>query len=307
MNRSLLMLVALLASLGAFAQQDTTRSGNHPDTVHVGNFIIIKKNRDHNKDRDRDVYTDTATQKDSTSGSHNFTISIGSHRRYHRSIVSTNWLIFDLGFANWNNKTDYAAAQQAGFFKNIPYNGHGDNPVDQHSFDLNNFKSSNVNIWLFMQKLNITSHMLNLKYGLGLEMFNYRFDSRISFRNEPEPFVYNDSISFKKNKLYVGYVTIPLMLNFNSSPYRDRGFSISAGISAGYRVGSRNKQVSQERGKVKYRGNLDLEDWRVASVAEIGFGPIRLYGSYALSTLFKKDKTGLEQYPYTMGIRFSNW
>lgn len=300
MNRFLLVLAAIFATVHVFAQKDSTHA-NKPDTIHVGNFIIIKKNRDRENNRVQE--NDTTA----SSNSRNFSISINTHRRYRRSAVSTNWLIFDLGFANWRDKTDYAAAQSAGFLKNIPYTGHPDNPVNDNSFNLKNIKSSNVNIWLFMQKLNITSHVLNLKYGLGLEMYNYRFDSRISFRNEPQPFAYNDSINFSKNKLYAGYVTIPLMLNLNTSPYRNRGFSLSAGVSAGYLIGSRNKQISHERGKVKYRGDLNLETWRLASVAEIGFGPIRLYGSYSLNTLFKKDKTGLEQYPYTMGIRFSNW
>lgn len=298
MNRILLLLAALLPALCAFSQKDSTQP-NKPDTIHVGNFIIIKKNRDH--DGRRQDKNDTSSVNES---SHNFSITIGSHRRYRRSVVSTNWLIFDLGFANWNDKTNYTAAQSAGFLQRIPA---GAAPVDQNSFNLNNFKSSNVNIWLFMQKLNITSHVLNLKYGLGLEMFNYRFDSHISFRNDPQPYAFNDSINFSKNKLYAGYVTVPVMLNLNTSPYNNRGFSFSAGVSAGYLAGSRNKQISQERGKVKYRGNLDLQTWRLAAVTEIGVGPVRLYGSYSLNTLFKKDRTGLEQYPYTMGIRFSNW
>ncbi len=294
MNRLVLVLAALLVAPAGFAQQDSSHAKG-PDTVRVGNFIIIKKNKDGNKASEDDRHKNRS-----------FNIVIGS-RRKQRSNVSTNWLIFDLGFANWRDKTDYAAAQSVGFLKNIPYSGHPDNPVTSNSFNLKNIKSSNVNIWLFMQKLNITHHVLSLKYGLGLEMYNYRFESNISFRNDPVPFAYNDSISFSKNKLYAGYITIPVMLNLNTSPGRNNGFSMSAGFSAGYLVGSRNKQISSERGKQKAHGTLDLESWRIAAVGEVGFGPIRLFGSYSLNTLFKKDKTGLEQYPYTFGIRFSNW
>jgi hypothetical protein len=293
MNRIVLVLAALLAASAGYAQQDSTTQQKGPDTVRVGNFIIIKKNKDGKINDDSDHHR-------------GFNISIGSRRRQ-RSNLSTNWLIFDLGFANWRDKTNYTAAQSAGFLQNIPYSGHPENPVTENSFNLKNVKSSNVNIWLFMQKLNITSHVLNLKYGLGLEMYNYRFESNISFRNDPVPFAYNDSISFSKNKLYAGYVTIPVMLNINATPNRNDGLSFSAGVSAGYLVGSRNKQISSERGKQKAHGGLNLETWRLAAVGEVGLGPIRLFGSYSLNTLFKKDKTGLEQYPYSFGIRFSNW
>ena len=96
------------------------------------------------------------------------------------------------------------------------------------------------------------------------------------------------------------------MVNINATPNKHKGFSLSAGVSAGYLVGSRNKQVSDARGKVKYKGDFDLQPFRLAAVAEIGLGPVRLYGSYSLNKLHN-DATRLEQYPYALGIRFSNW
>jgi hypothetical protein len=118
--------------------------------------------------------------------------------------------------------------------------------------------------------------------------------------------VFNDSISFSKNKLYVEYLTVPFMLNINTTPDTRKGLSFSAGVSAGYLLGSRNKQVSSERGKQKYRGDFNFEPWRFAAIGEIGLGPVRLYGTYSLNRL-QKDITHVEQYPYAVGIRFSNW
>jgi hypothetical protein len=209
----------------------------------------------------------------------------------------------DLGFANMRDNTDYTSAQAGPFLKTLrPANG----SVNQDNYKLNTGKSSNVNIWLFMQKVNIIKHVINLKYGLGLEMYNFRYDTHLSFRNDPQPFVFNDSISFTKNKLYVEYLTVPIMLNINTTPDSRRGFSFSGGISAGYLTNSRNKQISGERGKQKYKGDFNFEAWRVAAVGELGLGPVRLYGSYSLNRL-QKEVTRLEQYPYTVGIRFSNW
>ena len=96
------------------------------------------------------------------------------------------------------------------------------------------------------------------------------------------------------------------MLHVNTTPGNKKGFSFSAGVSAGYLVGSRNKQKSAERGKQKYKGDFDLSPFRTALIGELGIGPVKLYGSYSLNTLHE-SYTKLEQYPFAVGIRFSNW
>ena len=285
MKRLVCAAVVLLMTGVGFAQTDSTKT---TDTVKVGNFIIIKKNKGNTDERERVVRT----------------IEYRSERRYrHRSNISTNWFIFDLGFANLRDNTNYTSAQSGPFFKTLRP---ADGAVNENSYKLNTGKSSNVNIWFFMQKLNLVSHVVNLKYGLGLEMYNYRYDTRLSYRNDPQPFVFNDSIGFTKNKLYVEYLTVPFMININATPSRNNGFSFSGGLSAGYLTNSRNKQISAERGKQKYRGDFNFETWRFAAIAELGLGPIRLYGTYSLNRL-QKEVTRVEQYPYAVGIRFSNW
>lgn len=293
MKRLLCAAACLLVAGMSYAQTDTT--ANNTDTVKVGNFIIIKK---------KNSGTTTTTSSDDNKNrrsSYEYRIERKPRRR---SNISTNWWIVDLGFANWRDKTDYTAANATGgFYKTLrPANG----AVTENSNKLITGKSSNVNIWLFIQKLNLIKHVVNLKYGLGLEMYNFRFDNDISFRKDPQPYAFNDSISFTKNKLYVEYLTVPIMLNFNTTPDSRRGLSISAGVSAGYLTNSRNKQISGERGKQKYRGDFNFEPWRLAAIGEIGLGPVRLYGSYSLNRL-QKEVTRVEQYPYTVGIRFSNW
>lgn len=287
--KQLIMAAACLVvtSIG-FAQTDST--AKNADTIKVGNFVIIKKKNAGS------VSEDTEKKR----GSLEYSVERRTRRR---SNISTNWWIMDLGFANMRDQTDYAAAQAGGYFKTLRP---ADGPVTQNSYKLVNAKSSNVNIWFFMQKVNLYKHVVNLKYGLGLEMYNFRYDTRLSYRKDPAPYVFNDSISFTKNKLYVEYLTIPVMLNINTTPDSRRGFSFSAGVSAGYLTNSRNKQVSGERGKEKIKGDFNFENWRVALIGEMGLGPVRLYGSYSLNRL-QKEVTRVEQYPYTVGIRFSNW
>ncbi len=288
MKQIVCMFAVLIAAGTSFAQTDSTAKST--DTVKVGNFVIIKK--------------DNGNTRTYSSNKNDVNITYKIERRpAKKKNLSTNWWIFDLGFANIRDNTNYTAAQAGPYFKTLRP---ADGPVNQNSYRIITGKTSNVNIWFFMQKLNISKHVLNLKYGLGYEMYNIRYDTRISYRKDPQPFVHNDSVSFSKNKLFVGYLTVPMMINFNPTPDNRKGFSLSAGLSAGYLLESRNKQESGERGKQKVKGNFEMEPWRLAAIAELGIGPVRLYGSYSLNRL-QKDVTRVEQYPYAVGIRFSYW
>jgi hypothetical protein len=284
------MITACIVSSALFAQSDSTKTGT-VDTIKVGGMIIIKK--------------DGPNQN-------NTTIITENKKRQKHSNVNTAQFILDLGFANWNDKTDYAAATSQGLLINKP----GASALGGNDFKLKLGKSSNVNIWIAMQRLNLVKHYVNLKYGIGVEFNNYRFKTNISFKeggvnpyntsqNINHAFVFRDSISFSKNKLAADYVTVPFMINFKTDPNKsDKGLSFSAGVSMGYLFGSRNKQISSERGKLKNRGDYDLEKWKFSYIGELGLGPIRLYGSYAPKSIFEN---GLNLIPYNIGIRFSNW
>ena len=279
-----IMAAVLFAATTGFAQTDSTTTNstvdtanNKTDTLVVGNFIIIKKSRDRKK-------TQVSVER----------------RPYKPTKISTNWWIFDLGFANVNDKTDYAGAEAQSFLKTIRP---GDKQVTKDDLKLRTSKSSNVNIWVVTQRLNLAKGYVNLKYGLGVEMFNFRYESNISYNKNPV-YIYRDTINFSKNKLYAAYASVPFMLNINTNPGHKKGLTLSAGVSAGYLVGSHTKQISAERDKVKIKGDLGLEKFRLAYIGELGIGPIHLYGSYSIRRL---HETGLEQYPYSLGIRFSNW
>lgn len=282
MKRIYLAVAALLVALASFAQKDSTRQTadtTKSDTIRAGNFIIIKKRRDNGPGKSTTVSID--------------------NKPYKPSKISTNWWIFDLGFANLNDRTDYSGSDAQNFLRSV---GPGGKP-GKDDLKLRAGKSSNVNIWVVMQRVNLAKGYLNLKYGLGLEMFNFRYENNIRYNKTPN-YIYKDSVSFSKDKLYAGYATVPFMLNVNTSPGRKKGLSFSAGVSAGYLVGSHTKEISKERGKEKTKGDLGLEKFRLAYIGELGIGPVRLFGSYSLTKL---HENGLEQYPYSLGIRFSNW
>lgn len=289
-------MAVVCLSARAMSQTDTIPSATS-DTIRVGNMIIIK---DKNKSKERD-------NSDKSNDVH---IRIDHSEKSKPSNISTNWFIVDIGFANYNDQTNYANTGGYLYNRTTPL---GVAPLGKGDFNLNTSKSIDINIWLFMQRFSLIKSHLNLKYGLGVELNNYRYQSNISYLEKnpftpnatPSPVIIRDSVTFSKNKLAADYLTVPFMLNYMSNPGRhNKGFSLSFGVSAGYLYSQRNKQQSKERGKQTNKGGYDLEQFKISYIGEIGLGPVRLYGSYSPSSMYK---TGLDMRPYTLGVRLSNW
>jgi hypothetical protein len=270
-------------------RKDTFLSVND-DTVRLGRLNIIKSQDSNNKKDWESMIEDGDFD--------NTRISIERAPKKLKN-VTTNWFSFDLGYANY---IDESPQKMADF--SLPYSKYF---VNSGSLKLDNRKASNFNIWIVQQKLNVYQHKINLKYGVGFEMFNFRFEQPVSFRNEPGKTLYMDDVNFTKNKLFVKYLTVPVQLNFQPNPYSRKGFYASIGLSAGYLVDARNKQISPERGKQKYDGTFELNNLRLATIGELGIGGIRLYGSYGSINLFDKNQSHFSFFPYALGLRFSNF
>ena len=217
--------------------------------------------------------------------------------------ITTNWWIFDLGFANYVDRTtnlDYSTMMGSSSSLSLSM-------VSSKDLKLNNVKSSNFNIWIVQQKASLYKNYWNLKYGIGLEMYNFRFQRPISFSNTPGNNIYIDDVNFTKNKLFVEYLTVPVQLNYHSKPDNNKSFYASLGVSAGYLIQSHTKQISEERGKRKVNGNFNLNNFKMSTIGELGVGSLRLYGTYNLTNMFDKNLTHFDLTPFAIGVRFSKF
>lgn len=293
MKRLIILLAVVFYCMNVSAQTgtDTTVKPKRSDTLRIGNIIIIKKGEKKSNGNDSTATVMAAPKK--------------------KSRVTTNWGGVDIGFSNYSDETNYTAATADGFLINKP----GSPDLDKDDFKLRAGKSVNVNIWIVTQQVNLVRENVSLRYGLGLELNNYRYKSSISYKEDGtrpyssgtltnKPFIFRDSISFSKNKLAADYLTIPVMLNFATNKWgsNNRGFNIAFGVSGGFLYSQRNKQRSDERGKEKNKGDYDLEKFKFSYVGEIGFGPIKLYASYSPKSIYEHS---LNMRPYNFGFRFN--
>src|ERR1044072_2766847 len=147
MKRIAFTLIALLLCTVIFAQNDTLKVPKTADTIRIGGMIIIKRG--------------------GTEGSGR-TITLSRRKKKHSNISTAHWIV-DLGFANYIDKTDYGAVTSQSYIVNKP----GSPALGENDFKLKTAKSSNVNIWVFMQRINLVNEYTKLKYGIGIEMNNY--------------------------------------------------------------------------------------------------------------------------------------
>lgn len=262
------------------------------DTIRIGSILIVNKKEPSNDGKFKTTIKISDTLNRIFNGDFKKTKIELSRGPKKLKNLETNWWSFDLGFANFN---DYSPANAAG------------SQVSAESLSLNNKKSSNANLWFVQQKLNVYKHKLNLKYGIGVEMFNFRFDKSISFREDIPQYIKYDDIPFTKNKLLVKYLTIPVQINFKPNPTIKRGFYASVGMSAGYLLNAKNKQISAERGKEKFEGSFNLNDWRISTIGELGIASVRIYGSYGMTNLFNDNQNNYDIQPFAVGLRFSKF
>ena len=100
---------------------------------------------------------------------------------------------------------------------------------------------------------------------------------------------------------------MPLQLSRSFKVKNVPTISLSGGVSLGYMLTTRNKQISDALGKKKYYGDFNMNDYRMAGIFQLGIGDVKFYGSAALTPMLDKSTTNIGLFPYTFGIRLAKF
>ncbi len=211
----------------------------------------------------------------------------------------THWGILDLGINTISDNTNYNSPAVKNFL-NVPANRQ-----NSSLFNLRQGKSINVNIYPFMETLYALkrkNQKINISTGLGLQLYNFRYENPITYTRNPNNVVL-DATSFKKDKLGFDYLNVPLMITFKTRIHKDKWLVYGVGITAGYSIATWTKEESGSH-KVKVHDDFGFSNFNSCLTGEIGISNgIRLYGSYQLTNMFTTS-TGMVQHPISFGIRF---
>jgi hypothetical protein len=222
--------------------------------------------------------------------------------------IDVTFATVDVGINTLQDNTNYSTAIAAAQLQ-VPV-------VQRNSslFDLRTEKSMNVNIWPVMGKgrlLKTSRQKIYLSTGVGVQIYNFRYANGIDYvPNGPtlqgigsSPITY-DNTNFKKNKLVVTYLSVPLNLTFKTKMVNKLWLVYGFGVTGGFRINSYTKQVSDLRGKQREHGNFNLSQFNSAVTAEFGLDNyFRLYASYQLTNMYNTT-SGLDQHPFCIGLRF---
>jgi hypothetical protein len=274
------VIAGLFTTQGAYAQENTTNEApkKKKRTITISNEGISVDNAD-----------DTAKAQVGKVKS--------EHKEEHSGGFYSKFFMLDLGVNMLNDATVYTDPTVVNYL-NVPAVKRNEN-----LFDLRPSKSINVNIYPVMVKflaLKTGRQRVYVSTGLGFQVYNFRYEDNLTYTKSPNGIII-DSIAFRKNKLAVNYLNIPLMITGKTRLYKDHWLTYGVGGTVGYRISSWNKQISDERGKQKTHGNFDLSDYNACITGEFGFdGALRFFASYQLTPLYTN---GIEQYPICVGLR----
>jgi hypothetical protein len=211
----------------------------------------------------------------------------------------TGLLVFDLGINVLRDNTNYAAPAVKSFL-NVPVG-----KQNASLFDLRQGKSINVNIdplLVRFKALHTHGQRIYITTGLGLQLYNFRYDQPLTYTRNPVG-VTLDTISFKKDKLALDYLNVPLMFTFKTRISKKNWLVYGGGLTEGYRLASWTKQESGARGKVRVHDAFGLADFNTCVSAEIGIeDKFRFYATYQLTSLYTN---GLDQHPFSFGFRLA--
>jgi len=196
-----------------------------------------------------------------------------------------NWAGIEFGMNNYLDKN---------FSLNLP--------SDAKLLDLNTGQSWQFNLNFLSKSIGIYNDVFGLVTGLGLAFNKYSFDKQVIFLKDSTPinFIIDTLSKFKKNKLAITYLTLPILFEYQI-PFDDERIHISAGVIGSIKLGSKIKQILDNGDKNVLRNDYNLSPFKLDATARLGYGAFSIFANYSLTQLFEKNK-GPELYPFSLGM-----
>lgn len=186
-------------------------------------------------------------------------------------------------------------------------NSNFENSFQNHPYWENDPARSQVwNLNLMEKRFDLGTPYVGFTTGLGFSFTSVAFrDNYVLTANADTVFASIDSVNtYSKNKLKASYLTVPLLLEFNTSTNTSKSFYLATGLVGGVRMTSKVKRQGEFDGKEfeqKNKGTYGLNSFKLDATARLGYGDWGAFASYSLLPLFDTGKT-VEVYPLTFGL-----
>lgn len=271
MKKVYIIALSMMIFLPSIAQETEGDNEGKSDTTRVNlgkrEFVIIE-----HEDEEEDFYIDEGdtvfTKKKKRSEAH--------------------WAGIDFGFSMLMNNNFEGKFDDHKYWENDPA------------------RSQTWNLNLLEYKFNFGTPYVGLTTGLGFSFTSIAFkDNYVLAETADTLFASIDTVNtYTKNKLKASYLTVPLLLEFNTNADENKSFYLAAGVVGGVRLTSKVKRKGEFDGKdfvQKEKGKYGLNPFKLDATVRFGYSHFGAFASYSLLPLFDEGKT-VAVYPLTFGL-----
>lgn len=214
------------------------------------------------------------------------------HATAQRDYTREHWQGLWLGFGGYTNP-------QMGFSMNNP----------NKYMELDYGKSFNFQWNLTQKNLNLYKKYIQLSTGVGFEFNNLSFENKTRL-NPDSSYTWGiidstNKYGYLKNRFKQTYVTVPLLLSFNTNKKLKKNVHLTCGVVGKYLLSSKTKTILELNGDeftYKRKDGYNLNPFQFNAYASVGYRNFTVFAQYALTEMFKANK-GPQLYPFAVGVR----
>jgi hypothetical protein len=155
---------------------------------------------------------------------------------------------------------------------------------------------------------------LSVAIGPGIGSDNIFFENTtIDIKNNRQVEFNRDTITqYKKYKMNLGYLEVPIELRYSSNPSNmNSGFKAAIGAKVGTIIDAKTKaKVDRDADgnsgyTYKVKDKQFFNSYRLAGTLRLGYGNFTAFGTYTLTEMFKEGQGPLGIRPWTIGLTLS--
>ncbi|MCC7298607.1 MAG: outer membrane beta-barrel protein [Bacteroidia bacterium] len=141
---------------------------------------------------------------------------------------------------------------------------------------------------------NLVAHKLRLWTGVRYDILNFRFsnpDTRLKGEQNNFGYTIDSAANSVKSKLVVNYIGVPVAIGYQSNKHSiGKGFSIKAGVNAGYRVRTHTKVKTENGNKDKVFDDFNANNFAITPFVYVGYNSVGLYARMTTTPFFNENE-----------------
>lgn len=179
----------------------------------------------------------------------------------------------------------------------------GQNPY----WEINQMKSFGFNYNMFDLKFPIAGKQLGITTGLGFGYHNYSLRNNYVLAHTADTIfaIQDTTFNFKTNKLQVGTISIPLLLDYSFKENFEKSYFIAVGVIGTYNYGTKQSLTGTYANGDEFVNStisaFNMNRWTLDATTRIGYGHFGMFISYQLNSMFKTGHT-VAVYPFRIGF-----